>query len=56
MGPGLQYGTLLRKFVHTNLPRAGFEIGFLGLQTGVLAIEPPMLVAQFLPDQLFLLN
>ena len=33
-----------RKFVNTNLPQAGFEIGSLGPQAGLLPIEPPLLV------------
>ena len=33
-----------RKFVHTNLPQVGFELGSLGPQAGVLPIEPPLLV------------
>ena len=34
----------LRKIVHTNLPPAGFELGSLGPQASILAIEPPLLV------------
>ena len=30
--------------VHTNLPQAGFELGSLGPQAGVLPFEPPLLV------------
>ena len=33
----------LRKFVHTNLPLAGFEFRSLGPQACVLPIEPPLL-------------
>ena len=35
---------MFRKFVHTNLPQAGFELGPLGPQAGVLPTEPPLLV------------
>ena len=35
---------MLRKFVHTNLPLTGFELGSLGPQAGMLPIEPPLLV------------
>ena len=33
-------GLGLRQFVHTNLPKAGFELWSLWLQAGVLPIEP----------------
>ena len=36
---------LVQKIVHTNLPQAGFELGSLGPQAGVLPIEPPLLVS-----------
>ena len=36
------YCLLLGKFVYTNLPWAGFELGSLGLQAGVQPIEPPL--------------
>ena len=35
-----------RKFVHTNLPQAGFELKSLGLQAGMLPIVPPLLVTK----------
>ena len=35
---------MFQKIVHTNLPQAGFELGSLGPQAGVLPIEPPLLV------------
>ena len=35
----------LKKFVHNNLPQAGFELRSLGLQAGLFPIEPPLLVA-----------
>ena len=38
------HGIHLRKFVNTDLPQAGFDLKSLGLQTGVLPIEPPVLV------------
>ena len=38
------YIILLRKFVHTNMPQVGFELGSLRLQADVLPIEPPLLV------------
>ena len=34
----------LRKFVHINLPLAGFELGSPGMQAALLPIEPPLLV------------
>ena len=37
-------GLCLGKFVHTNLPQAGFELGTLGPQAGVIPIEPPLIV------------
>ena len=42
-----QYGLCLRKFVHTDLPQAGFALGSLGPQVGMLQIEPSLLVASF---------
>ena len=39
-----QYGLQLRKFVHTSLPRVGFELRSLGLQAGMLPIDPPLIV------------
>ena len=39
-----KYCLCLRKFVHANFPRAGFEVGSLGPQVGVEPIEPPLLV------------
>ena len=36
------YGLDLRKFVHTNLPQAEFELKSLGPQASVLPIEPPL--------------
>ena len=39
------YGFLhLRQFVHTNLPRAGFELRSLGQQANALPIDPTLLV------------
>ena len=35
----------LRTFVHTYLPQAGFKLGALGQQAGVLPNEPPLLVS-----------
>ena len=40
------YGLHLRKFVHSNLPQAGFELGSLGSQAGMLPIELPLLVIE----------
>ena len=39
-----QYGFCSRNYIHPNLPRAGFELRFLGPQAGVLPIEPLLLV------------
>ena len=39
-----QYGLHLRKFVHTNLPQAGFELISLGPQASLLPNHPPLLV------------
>ena len=39
-----QYGLCLRKYSHTNLPQARFELGSLGSQVGMLPIEQPLLV------------
>ena len=36
----------LRKFAHTNLPKAGFELRSLGPQAGTLPTEPPLLVQE----------
>ena len=41
-----QYNLCLRKFVHTNLPQVGFELGSLGPQAGTLPIELPLLVVK----------
>ena len=37
-----QYGLYLQKFVHTNLPWAGFVFRSMELQADVLPIEPPL--------------
>ena len=39
-----KYNLRLRKFTHNNLPQARFELEFLGPQSYVLPIEPPLLV------------
>ena len=40
-----EYGLSLRKFVHANLPEAGFKLGSLAPQASMLPIEPPLLVS-----------
>ena len=40
-----QYSLLLRKFVHDNLPKVGFELWSPRPQAGVLPIEPALLVS-----------
>ena len=46
----------LRKFVHTNLPWAGFAFGSLEPQAGVLPIEAPLLVRLILRAVHFLFS
>ena len=40
--PKATYGIGLSKFVYTNLPQAGFELGSLGQQASVLPIDNPL--------------
>ena len=40
------YGLHLRKFVHTQLPQVGFELGSLVTQASVQPIGPPLLVVE----------
>ena len=51
-----KFSLFLRKFLHTNLPQAGFEFRSLGPQANVLPIEPPLLVMLCIAFAFFLAN
>ena len=48
--------SLPKAWVHTNLPQAGFELSSLRPKTGVLPIQPPLLVLCMLFGSWFIFN